>query len=649
MPQQHRSQQRNKSVIAKHAVMADQLLADSLFSPPPKKADADESPTDKKDPLASQVWRMYTKAKDNLPNGSRLENLTWRMMAMTLKSSKDKKEEDENAESPSALHLKEESDNMAIDDDDGNGHLAETTSQTSGDSQPGLPPAPDDTVALLSSSAPPYMMDFLHQDKTSDPRNTLVSGSARASTSNETTNQQYTPTKRRAGHSPQLPTNSITIPSYEYGQSEDEDDYSRSALDHRNIMSQSLPCFGDIPFEAQNQQQSILQHSTFAGSPRSASISGFYSPSSANTPSPPAFYAHDMAGSPVSTPVTPSTNEHPLLQQQHQATSQMNAGSLSFEELLNMYYSNGQQQQQQQEQQHLFSQVHRLDGLMPIQPQQHHPICSYPPNDVEPSSPEPQSQQPSTPPASSSTPMNQKMNNQGKTKCTNCQTTTTPLWRRNPQGQPLCNACGLFLKLHGVVRPLSLKTDVIKKRNRTSASAANGSKAKAKQQEVPSSSSSSIPGRGGLHTNRRSASIAGTLHIAPSSPVPPRPISFSPTASVPISSSSKRQRRFPSSSPSTPPPFPTDNIPYAPQSSSNVPPTSIGNQLNNLPPEVLPLIASAANYHAVNKQRQQQQQHQQQQQQQEQQQRQQQNEMSALVHHLFQQQQNPSSPPSHSS
>lgn len=54
------------------------------------------------------------------------------------------------------------------------------------------------------------------------------------------------------------------------------------------------------------------------------------------------------------------------------------------------------------------------------------------------------------------------------TTCTNCLTQTTPLWRRNPDGQPLCNACGLFLKLHGVVRPLSLKTDVIKKRNRGS-------------------------------------------------------------------------------------------------------------------------------------------------------------------------------------
>ncbi len=59
-------------------------------------------------------------------------------------------------------------------------------------------------------------------------------------------------------------------------------------------------------------------------------------------------------------------------------------------------------------------------------------------------------------------------NNGIPTTCTNCFTQTTPLWRRNPGGQPLCNACGLFLKLHGVVRPLSLKTDIIKKRNRGS-------------------------------------------------------------------------------------------------------------------------------------------------------------------------------------
>ena len=76
----------------------------------------------------------------------------------------------------------------------------------------------------------------------------------------------------------------------------------------------------------------------------------------------------------------------------------------------------------------------------------------------------------STVPSRPSSPDGSKVgeNNGVPTTCTNCFTQTTPLWRRNPEGHPLCNACGLFLKLHGVVRPLSLKTDIIKKRNRGS-------------------------------------------------------------------------------------------------------------------------------------------------------------------------------------
>ena len=34
--------------------------------------------------------------------------------------------------------------------------------------------------------------------------------------------------------------------------------------------------------------------------------------------------------------------------------------------------------------------------------------------------------------------------------CANCQTNTTTLWRRNAQGEPVCNACGLYYKLHKV-------------------------------------------------------------------------------------------------------------------------------------------------------------------------------------------------------
>ncbi|EDO16072.1 hypothetical protein Kpol_1016p12 [Vanderwaltozyma polyspora DSM 70294] len=56
--------------------------------------------------------------------------------------------------------------------------------------------------------------------------------------------------------------------------------------------------------------------------------------------------------------------------------------------------------------------------------------------------------------------------NQQLSVCKNCLTSKTPLWRRDENGAILCNACGLFLKLHGRPRPISLKTNIILKRNR---------------------------------------------------------------------------------------------------------------------------------------------------------------------------------------
>ncbi|XP_045470877.1 erythroid transcription factor-like isoform X2 [Harmonia axyridis] len=50
--------------------------------------------------------------------------------------------------------------------------------------------------------------------------------------------------------------------------------------------------------------------------------------------------------------------------------------------------------------------------------------------------------------------------------CANCKTATTTLWRRNNQGEPVCNACGLYFKLHGVPRPQSMKKDGIQTRKR---------------------------------------------------------------------------------------------------------------------------------------------------------------------------------------
>ncbi|XP_042203742.1 nitrogen regulatory protein NUT1-like isoform X2 [Homarus americanus] len=50
--------------------------------------------------------------------------------------------------------------------------------------------------------------------------------------------------------------------------------------------------------------------------------------------------------------------------------------------------------------------------------------------------------------------------------CTNCHTSVTSLWRRNSQGDPVCNACGLYYKLHSVNRPLTMKKESIQTRKR---------------------------------------------------------------------------------------------------------------------------------------------------------------------------------------
>ena len=43
------------------------------------------------------------------------------------------------------------------------------------------------------------------------------------------------------------------------------------------------------------------------------------------------------------------------------------------------------------------------------------------------------------------------------TICTNCKTNKTSLWRRNTSGAPVCNACGLYFKMHGHQRPLNMR------------------------------------------------------------------------------------------------------------------------------------------------------------------------------------------------
>lgn len=158
-------------------------------------------------------------------------------------------------------------------------------------------------------------------------------------------------------------------------------------------------------------------------------------------------------------------------------------------------------------------------------------------------------------------------NEQGNnpTTCTNCFTQTTPLWRRNPEGQPLCNACGLFLKLHGVVRPLSLKTDVIKKRNRGGGNGlAVGSSSRSKKSSRKNSTQSSgtttpvskvqnrsAPGSppstsgSAVGTVSTSSQNSGKNGVVPIAAAPPKSgLSAAAQARGAVSLASKRQRRL---------------------------------------------------------------------------------------------------------
>ena len=52
------------------------------------------------------------------------------------------------------------------------------------------------------------------------------------------------------------------------------------------------------------------------------------------------------------------------------------------------------------------------------------------------------------------------------TTCSNCSTSVTSLWRKSVSGSAVCNACGLYYKMHGQNRPAHLRKDVVRGRRR---------------------------------------------------------------------------------------------------------------------------------------------------------------------------------------
>ncbi|KAI8576649.1 hypothetical protein K450DRAFT_274555 [Umbelopsis ramanniana AG] len=644
--------------------IASHLLSDSLFPPrKPKKAVGDEmdesdheeveasdsddsdTPGKKKDPLATQVWRMYTKAKDTLPNGSRLENLTWRMMAMTLNKKKAEAErlarEGSASRSPasatvdapeSPIPSEMEQDNPIFDHFD----------------RSNTPPVPDDTTTLLSSSAPPYGFDFLTHGPNPPPsssqlqpppspkerqtsfskkvnlrKNVMISGSARASTSlmrkpsNPSDLQLAQSTKRRADTL--LSTNavdSITIPSDMPGDSDMDEapsesstpttsqlPYSTSAGNSEaaaaaahtaNVMSQSLPNYnmGNTMFPATPSRANSftvdggsneagyfyssdgLHHSMSHGSPGGSSISSTPGDTTYSAQSPSynmgamsfedlfAMYYANGSGNPSGNDINNSmlammgsvTHSQTPSDTSHVTPSQLMSQSttLPTSKPAPIKFGSLEEKLKSQQQMSQSSSVKLEDNLYGNNSSSTTDLSSSPDNNLDDSK--------------SSESSSSSKNNvpSGVTKCSNCGTTTTPLWRRNPEGQPLCNACGLFLKLHGVVRPLSLKTDVIKKRNRNNAVAtpSTSNLAAISKQPKPRSTTfvqnavpgGSIPKRASITTTPTTTTATNTStatslpNTTPIQPLnvntTPRPVSFTDHRGVNGPQAiNKRQRR----------------------------------------------------------------------------------------------------------
>ncbi|KAJ3872815.1 hypothetical protein F5879DRAFT_808419, partial [Lentinula edodes] len=85
-------------------------------------------------------------------------------------------------------------------------------------------------------------------------------------------------------------------------------------------------------------------------------------------------------------------------------------------------------------------------------------------------------------------------------QCYNCHTTATPLWRKDDEGKTVCNACGLYYKLHGSARPISMKSDVIRKRSRHDAHAPHAAHSAAIPANRRGSLSGGGYGYGGMHS-----------------------------------------------------------------------------------------------------------------------------------------------------
>ncbi|CAG8640416.1 1857_t:CDS:2, partial [Paraglomus occultum] len=147
-------------------------------------------------------------------------------------------------------------------------------------------------------------------------------------------------------------------------------------------------------------------------------------------------------------------------------------------------------------------------------------------------------------------------------QCINCGQTQTPLWRKNEKGQPLCNACGLYAKMHNRDRPLAMRKSKIQRRRRDWGAAypsdANGnSLIEASGSDESFSSSPQSPSLSPMQGITSSPNQRPIMPLPPTTHIAPALLTLA-TAATALQQQNNNQQQSPISSP------PNTHDPYMP-------------------------------------------------------------------------------------
>ncbi|KAF9996509.1 hypothetical protein BGZ80_001210 [Entomortierella chlamydospora] len=443
--------------------------------------DDDVAEKSKEDPLAAQVWRLYSRAKDSLPNAQRLENLTWRMMAMTLHKKGEGKQSNIDPSPPSLRDTVSEWNPQNSHDSSSasenpkrypTGFTSTNQPRSSRQSTDGSFPITKQLTSSTNHHLAHPQGDNASRQPTSSALLTAQSSSTYIKSAKCGTNPSQTSDVLLGGpshhaeveqKSPVDPFGSVetlSSPGPLAGAIDATAAYSSASQQQLSRSIADLIALESVIQSLEENNASFDITDGSLGSP----VDHYLGPAS------PFAQLHGFINSPnqlTPIPITP-----PYMNGQfHNAPAQASTVGQTPGVVAPFIYPFEQSSQQLH---HSFGWTATSSngrdfsgpGPMDIQSDDHCNDIQSADSPASTSSQEKQSSHSMSPEVQSSQTEEGSTAPAPPTQCSNCETRTTPLWRRDEEGNSLCNACGLFLKLHGRVRPRSLKTDVIRKRNR---------------------------------------------------------------------------------------------------------------------------------------------------------------------------------------